>query len=328
MKSTVLAFLLFLPLLIFGQTIEGENAFLGRLTAGGQLPEKLLMTRSAVFYTYTFTSKELATIQKSFQQSGIDAVVYFETDLLVAGKDPAFSLATYLARRDITNLIIFQKDAGGYKVFITPFNVKDNFVEQNQYAWSGTDKVLDDLVKKIYLASSRLKRENLLINDYPETELTIDPIKGRRSEFFAIDLKVDQLAVPRTGDGEKDKILEELFTNWPYKYKLTESGILERDLRKQGFLYVLCFIHTRGSVAKNLLGYETKDSETAIASVTYPNGLPQVKNIPADARVYKFYFKHIDSGNVFLGTKWDADTTWDQALKNHLMAFKSELKIN
>jgi hypothetical protein len=31
---------------------------------------------------------------------------------------------------------------------------------------------------------------------------------------------------------------------------------------------------------------------------------------------------------VFLGTKWDADTSWDQALKNHLMAFKSELKVN
>lgn len=52
------------------------------------------------------------------------------------------------------------------------------------------------------------------------------------------------------------------------------------------------------------------------------------KKLPADEKVFKFYFKHIESGNVFLGTKWDADTTWDQALWNHLMAFKAELNLN
>jgi hypothetical protein len=69
-------------------------------------------------------------------------------------------------------------------------------------------------------------------------------------------------------------------------------------------------------------------SESAIASITYPDGGDaQLKNIPSQTPVYKFYFKHIDSGNVFLGTKWDADITWEQALKNQYRAFKAELKF-
>jgi transposase len=43
--------------------------------------------------------------------------------------------------------------------------------------------------------------------------------------------------------------------------------------------------------------------------------------------VYKFYFKHIDSGNMFLGTKWDADLTWQQALINQLRALLLERGI-
>jgi len=77
-----------------------------------------------------------------------------------------------------------------------------------------------------------------------------------------------------------------------------------------------------------LLGYDMSKGESALVSVTYPdNASAQLKNIPADQPVYKFYFRHIDSGDVFLGTKWDADLTWQQALKNQLKGFKIEFKI-
>ena len=116
--------------------------------------------------------------------------------------------------------------------------------------------------------------------------------------------------------------------NYPLKFKLTESNLSEKDLRKQGSLYVLCFIYARDGVAKNLLGYDMSKSESALVSVTYPNGQQQLKNIPIDTPVFKFYFKHIDSGNVFLGNKWDADLTWQQALLNQIKGMKAELRIN
>lgn len=329
MTVRYLFFFLSVSMTSFGQLSDDPEGFIAKLRTGGPVPEKLLSTRTVVIYPYTMKDKELQDIQKSFQQTGIDAVAYYKMDLIVAGKDVAAALSHYFSRRNIVNMIFFQKEANQYTVYITGFNTKDSFIEENQIAWSASDPSLAELLRKVYRsAAGSLKRKNLLINDFPETNLGVNPIVGRRSEFFAIDLKVDQLAVPKTGNDSVDKDLEILFADYPFKYKLTEPGLSERELRSQGFLYVLCFVHARGTIAREVLGYDTGKSESAYVSVTYANGDPQLKNIPANTPVYKFYFKHIESGNVFLGTKWDADTTWQQALKNHLMAFKKELKLN
>jgi hypothetical protein len=132
-----------------------------------------------------------------------------------------------------------------------------------------------------------------------------------------------------TGDPAVDTELEQLFAeNYSLKYKLTPAGTSERDLRKQGLLYVVCVVRTRDIVAQELLGYNVSNSATELVSVTYPDAKPENKNISAHTPVYKFYFKHIDSGNIFLGTKWDADVTWQQALANQLRGMKAELRLN
>lgn len=315
--------------LSLAQITEDENQFFSQLKPGAPLPEKLLNTRTAVFYTYTLRDKDLTKIQESFQRSGIDAVVYFETDYLFASTDASNALSEYLNQREITNLVFLQKNDEGYAAYITEFNTKSTLVEKNQYAFSATDKILSELLLKIYRTSaSSLKKQNLLVVDIPETAITINPILGRRSDFFAIDLKIDPIAIPKTGDENTDKELAEIFGIYPLKYKLTEPGLTEKELRKQGNYYVLCVIHARGKVAKELLGYDMTKAETALVSVTYPNDQPVLKNFSADEPVYKYYIKHIDSQNVFLGTKWDADLTWQQALLNHLKGFKAELKLN
>lgn len=314
---------------VYAQLSLDEETFLKRLVAGSALPEKLLTTRSIVVYPNRMDEKDLQEVQLSFQRTGIDAVAYFETDLLLAGRDVATSYAYYFNQRDIVNLIFFSTKNNRYETYITRFNGKDTFVDMNQQSWYAEDGNLDELLKKIYRASGSLTKGNFLIIDSPETKLPVHIISGRRSEFFAIDLKVDPLAVPKTGEPSIDQELESIFLMYPFKYTLTEPGLSEKELRQKGSLYVLCFIHTRGSIAKEILGYDTSKPESAYVSVTYPEGnQQQLKNIPADTPVYKFYFKHIESGNIFLGTKWDADTSWQQALKNHLMAFKTELKIN
>ena len=308
--------------------IEPE-ALIGRLRTGGPIPEKLLSTRSVVIHPYSVGQKELEKVQQSFQQTGIDAVAYYELDLLIAGRDVATVMSHYFNRRDVVNLIFMLKDSGGYKVYITGFNTKDTFIEENQMAWYAEDPSLAELLKKVYRsAAGSQERKNFLVNSYPETDLAVNPIAGRRSDFFAIDLKVDKVAVAKTGNEAVDKELQALLaSNYPFKYELTEPGKNEKQLRFEGNFYLLCFVRGRASMVREVLGYENK-GESAYVSVTYSNGQPQLKNITAETIVYKFYFKHIDSGNVFLGTKWDADTSWQQALKNHLMAFKSELKIN
>jgi len=301
-----------------------------QLNLKGSLPEKLLSTRSVVFYTYTMTAKEMEDIQKSFQRTGIDAVVYFELDKLMASRDVTKTFAKYLDDRDIVNLVFIEKGEPDFRLSVTLYNKKETVIDKQQSAWSVNNKVLTEALKELYrTAANQQKKQNLLINDVAELDFPINPIVGRRNEFFASDLKVDPLSVPKTGDAEIDKQLEEIFTaNYPLKFKLTEPGLSEKELRKQGSLYILCYLYVRDGVAKRLLGYDMSKSESALVSVTYPNGQQQLKNIPTDTPVFKFYFKHIESGNVFLGNKWDADLTWQQALLNQIKGMKAELRIN
>ena len=328
MRIIIVNILLLICFYASAQLPLDEQEFIARLAPGAPVPEKLLSTRTAVFYSYSISMKELETLQQTFQRTGIDAVVYFESDLLAAGRDVSVNLAGYLNKREIAHLVLFLKNETGYTLYVTPYNRKANFVEPKQPCWQAQHKALDVLLQNIYrTAASTLKKENLLINDSPEIILSINAIDGKRSEFFAADLKVDELAVPKFGNEAMDKELEEIMKSYPYKYKLTEAGLSESELRKQGFLYVVRFVHARNKVAKNVLGYDMTRSQSAIVSLTFRGNDPQLKNIPANTPVYKYYFKHIDSGNVFLGTKWDADDSWQQALTNQLRGFKAEFKI-
>lgn len=315
----------------FAQSFPYEKGdWIDHLNLSGGLPEKLLGTRSVVFYDYKLSPKEMEDAQHSFQRTGIDAVAYFELDMLMASKDITKAFSDYLVKREIQNLVLIEKSEEQYRVTITLFNGKENVADDKQSAWSLSNRVFTEVLKTLYrTAANQLKRTNLLINDLAETDLTINPILGKRNEFFAIDLKVDPLAVPKTGDEAVDKQLEDLFkNNYPLKYKLTDPGLSDKELRKQGYYYVMCVVYARAVVAKKMLGYDMTKSESALVSVTYPGGQPQLKNIPSNTLVYKIYFKHIDSGNVFLGTKWDADLTLEQALLNQLKGLKAELRLN
>jgi hypothetical protein len=306
-----------------------EKTWLERMNLQAGLPDKLLSTRTVVFYDYILTEKETLDMQQSFQRSGVDAVAYFELDMLMAGKDITRAFGDYLTKREVTNLLFVQKGEGGFRIIATAYNGKETVIDDQQPAWSRSNSNLNEALRELYRTTSSQRKQNLLINEAPETGLKINPILGNRNEFYAIDLKVDPLAVPKTGDEAIDKELEEIFKMYyPLKYKMTEAGTPEKDLRKQGLLYVVCFVHTRGVVAKDLLGYDMSKSESALVSVTYPDNQQQLKNIGSNTPVYKFYFKHIDSGNVFLGTKWDADLTWQQALINQLKGMKAELRLN
>jgi hypothetical protein len=307
-----------------------EKKFLDQLVPGATLPSNLLSTKTLVLHSFSFTDRELQTAQEYFQKTGIDAVVYFPIDMVLAGKDVSAVFADQFVKREISNLLLLIKTENDFSLTFTTFNGKPTIVDPKQASWTISNKVLTDALKSLQrTVTSGYKKTNLLINAMPESGDAINPILGKRNEFYAGDMKVDLVAIPKFGDETMDKELEEIIsTNFPFKYKLTEPGVSEKDLRKQGIFYVLCFIHTRAKVAQELLGYNTGKSETAVVSVTYPEGTQQLKNIPSNTPVYKIYFKHIDSGNVFLGTKWDADLTWQSALLNQIRGMKTQLRLN
>ena len=121
---------------IFAQAFQTEEQFLSRLESNGPLPEKLLATRSVVVYTPGLTSKEIESVQQSFADIGVDAIGWFDMDLLLAGPDAARALALYLTRRNVEHLAFFRKTAGEYQLAITTFNGRPTFIESGQPSWT------------------------------------------------------------------------------------------------------------------------------------------------------------------------------------------------
>lgn len=321
-------FCLFIPIIpIYAQGME--DTISSRLQLNNTVPEDLLAKRSCVFYASTFSNDELDVIQSSFQRTGIDAVAYFKTALVFAGADVTPKIAEFLTKREIDFIVLASKKAGSYSFTFTSFNGTVAFANKGQAGWEVQNADLKEALQSIYRSTVNSQPiKNLLINSFPEKDFPINIIEGRRSDFFAIDLKVDKLAVPWFKNAAADTLLAHFFKeNYPFAYGMTEPGMDTKELRNNGFHYVLSYVYTEGLIARDILGYQNTSKESAITSVTYPNGSLQLKTIPSEVPVYKFYFKHLVSGNVFLGTKWDADTTWLSALRNHVKGFKAELKI-
>ncbi len=324
-------FLLFIAFIIsssFAQAQDMKNPITNRITPAQIIPADLLAKRSCVLYSSEIKSDQLEKIQASFQKTGIDAVAYFNDGLVFAGRDVSQKIVDFLIKREISFIVLISKSNEAYSFLFTPFSGNSDFVNDGQPAWQEVHVDLSGALQNIYRnAITNQPLKNLLINDFPEKNFPISIIDGRRSDFFAIDLKVDRLAVPWFQHAENDSTLFNFFReNYPFAYGLTAPEQDKKDLRSKGFHYELCVIHTEGRIAREILGYSSV-AESAYTSVTYPNGELRLKTISAEMPVYKFYLRHLESGNVFLGTKWDADITWQDALRNHIKGFKAELKI-
>jgi hypothetical protein len=296
-------------------------------------PDGLLSSRSIVLYDNGLGYDELAEAQGAFQQIGIDAVLYFDIDKVQAGTEPARAYAAYLVSREISFLVLMDKSPDGYTIIFTKFNNSATFVDKQQAAWRVSSARLHELMMTVYRDSwLTQKKANFLINDEPEMDINVPVITARRSELYPLDLKIDGLAIVKAGDPSVQSEVEGLLNSiypFPGKYKFVDSiPENEKDLKRQGVQYVMHYVHCRGKTAKDLLGYDVTRGESAYGSLTFPNGVPQLKTIPVETPVYKFYIKHIESGNVFLGTKWDSDESQVQAMKNYIMAYKSEMKLN
>lgn len=326
MKFYPFLFLFLIAIASHAQPAEEKDVVMGRLTYMDGVPEALLSARAVVLYNETLTQEEREETQKYFQQTGIDAVAYIITDHVLAGPDPLKTFTAYLTNRAITYLIFFEKEKDYSLVFVRYNNTKD-LVDAGAPAWKQTNSSLTELLKTLYrFAISNQKKQNLLVNDFPETEVLLKYFTGLRNEKFTNDAISFKIAVAKMGNPKADAELEQILKEYfPVKYELVDAQLDDRELGKIGFRTVLRFVHTRGSVAKKILGYDLTQLAKSLTSVYYIDKEANFKTIPASQTIYKFYVKHIEYGNLFLGKTWDADITWQDALKNHLVGMKMEL---
>jgi hypothetical protein len=324
-----LSFLLLTFLLSHAQPSTEEDRLTNNLSFGSDLPPGLLAGRSLVLYEPAYTMAELQEAQKYFQQAGIDAINYLDIDYVLAGPDPSRTFFNYFNSRNIKFLIILQKNDKEYQSIITEYSSTLEFADKAHHSWKQSHASFIELLRTIYrFAISTQKKQNFLINDVPEIGFELRFFREEPDQRFSNDVRTFKTAMPRWGKEQDDKELEAFAKEkFPLKCELVDPNLTDAELAEKGYRLVLRFVHTRGDAAREILGYDVTQTASSLLTSYYVNGEPKVKNVPSKKMIYKFYFKNTEYGNVFLGNKWDADETWQDALRNHIIGLRSELKF-
>ncbi|MFM8850110.1 MAG: hypothetical protein ACKOE5_06930 [Cytophagales bacterium] len=329
LKKLTTLLLVVLALSGSAQTSE-EQALLASLTISNTIPNDLLSARTVVLFQNTVGKPELQETQKYFQQTGIDAVCYFDIAYVLAGTDTRRAFATYFSFRNIKYIVLLQKADNQYHYVFGTFCGNKDIFDRRSTGWRQSNPSQQEVLRTIYrLATSNLKKQNFLINDLPEMDIPMTYFTGRINHNFSVEAKSFKTAVPKM-DNEKDNAeLEALLKQYyPFKFEMVDAKSEEADLGVRGFRSVLRVLHGRGSLLRQVLGYDYTQTGRSIATTFFADGVPQIKTILASEDVYKFYIKNIEYGNIFLGNKWDADITWQDALRNYVMAYRADAKIN
>lgn len=261
--------------------------------------------------------------QPLLAESGIDAVAtYFFQDIL-SGVEPFRVFMSEFESRGISHLVILQHTQEGYSILLTSFDNKE-FIQDGQSGWETNATELRQALNNMNSAvsNSGQKLRNLLILNVPEFGEMVDIFTARRAEFYDLNFSSDKLAVYPFADTAK---IREVMSAYPYEYEIIDASIPEKELRSEGFDFVLYYVHTQAENTKRLLGYEVNEKETSYISESILDGKPVAQSLDKDTSVYKFYIKQVYSGNIFLGKKWDAAPTWEQALSNYIALLRNEL---
>ena len=323
MKYKILLFLLSISWAVWAQ----ENANLPTAyrfaSYTSSVPEEVLYTKSVVFVDVVSQKgdrasnewRELAnTLHSTFREVGIDAVAYYAWQDVNAGKDVAQQLGKELSQREIKNVVFLthNQPKQQHMLLIAPFDTENPFVNRKENAYQVSANNPQTLSRQLIDAVRRsgLERQNYLVIDQPEFFVGAGNIvRGKRAEGFAQDLKLDKLAIPRFETAD-DSVLAQVMEPYPYEYDLVDPQISEDELRQKGYQFILLNLHTQAANIRKMLGYQGQ------ANVPLPN-----------KPVYKYYVKHIYTGDVYLGDTWDADPNWRTALINHLRSMKQDMTM-
>jgi hypothetical protein len=298
------------------------------LQPGAPLADNLLQTKTVVLFHnpgLTFEALEgfLLPMQQVFHRTGVDAVAYYDIDQVFAGEEVRLAYGALFIQRGIRHVAFLDWEGTSpktarYTLALTAFSGDTRIVTSGQPAWTlehSTD------LNALYRAASAqsLQRTNLLINEWPELGPPTRFITGTRNESFSMDLRIDRLAIPAAELSASDSLaLSSALTIYPHRYQLVAPGSTEQEYYRMGYQFILYRVYAPGGTIRQLLGYADAGKDKELVATSQSGGETIRKTYPADLPVYKYYIKHLRTGNLFLGTPWDASPDWEEALRNHL----------
>jgi hypothetical protein len=114
--------------------------------------------------------------------------------------------------------------------------------------------------------------------------------------------------------------------SYPLKYEFSNTSDA-KELYNQGHQYVLAMVSGTGKTVKQMLNYKLEANETDFISIKSTEIGSVLKTIPVDGVVTKYYVKHVYTKDVYLGSRWEADLTWEEGLENFIFNMKAVLKL-
>jgi hypothetical protein len=321
----IVCFLLLFPTsTVFAQNVL-ERAY-ELLQKGTELPENLRSGRSMVLVrselSQSLTSGaglEMLTTQfhQRLMEMNIDVVAYYRWQDLVAGFDATNSYLKNIKDREAAQLLILHAKPGDFNLHIVPTS-EDRLFDPESPGWHSTNTTLEGLVENLASAVRRsdLEIANFLIAETPEFFIDTRIFTKNRFESFQPDLKLDKLAVPlfhsdnpdSLGNVEDRELRSLIVSQYPFSFELVGNQMKEELMKKAGFQYVLRYLHAEESTLLTLLDYNDESNEPTRKS-------------------YKFYVKHLISGDIYLGDGWDSRTNWQSALTSHISNMRRSLKV-
>jgi hypothetical protein len=283
-------------------------------------------------------------VHKSFQNMGIDAIIYLNELDFTANPVINKKFTQFLAQRRIAQLILIYRAPQQNDIWVLPLPENDQWIKPGMQAWHTSAVDLGNVVLKMARQLKELSppQRNFLINSVPEFFEEMSLFSGTRFFNYPTQLMRTRLAVRKfmpinldstrtysdrvleiieTYNREisvKNDTLEKIMSEYPYDFEFVGEESVE-DLYRQRFQFILSHLHTTGANIRELLMYEDEQlQENLITQVPLPDGTRRMKMIPSGTPVHKYYMFQTIAKNIHVGRYWDAAPEWDQSLRNFL----------
>ena len=322
-----------------------------QLDESRETPVNLTSSRTAVFvesglvqsaFTLEGDWKKISNQAHNYlHKMGVDAILYVNYRDFYSGNSTKHFYNDQLKKRSVEHILILTQTSSGFNLICTKYNGQSTLVNNKQTAYKLSSNSLDRLMLTFARDVKKADRplENFLIPEKPyfldvlpiveNSNLKNYPGQIRRSKL-AVE-KFSPLPIPEDANADlKEKIdrfnqdveaknieLTKVLSDYPYDIEFV-NYMSDEDLLRNRYQFILRNLSTTGESIRAQLKYQIQPSKAGYVSVIPINDeSTSIKTIPKHAIVSKFYIRQNIAKNVYVG-EWDADATWQDALKNYL----------
>lgn len=275
-------------------------------------------------------SREWAEVlQKMFAERGVDVVACFDRLTLLAGREPWAAFESLLLDREVRHLLWLQElPNGSFRLSMAELPAEAPLLRSSVEAYSREQPDVESLAADVRreIIRANPERENFMVLETPEFFDDVPMITKGRYESFPLDLRTDKIAIRWPDDmSEESKRAFGLHLDslYPYTFNFVSASLTDKQVQDEGFQYVLDWVYAPGIALRRIFNYEITEGENSFVTfMTLGPNQTDIKKIHYHIPVYKFYMRHLITGDLYLGKDWDADVTWTESLKHFVYNYR------